>query len=154
MDGDQDTTLREIIAWLTGAGGIIAAAAAWGVKYWGVFWRWRVKVRQTRRKEKDEDVEEIGIPWKRAWAEQSKALQKAIEGMAKLTTECSEWKVKAAKLESDSRHLERDNERLNRDNERLNSELSEAREQERKLWELVRHPNESSEQEERPEETS
>jgi hypothetical protein len=129
---------REWGAWLAAAGATVAAASAWGVKGWNAYWRARRTVRKVKKAEAEEEADDQGIPYRKAWQAQSKAVEKALEGMAKLTAECTDWRVRVAKLESDNEHYRQQIERQVLTISRLEGELTQAREEHRKLWEEVR----------------
>ena len=136
----------EVVAGLAAAGGIGAAAAAWGAKAWLWYWSARSRVRKVKKAEEDAEAEDVGIPWKKAWQTQARDLTKAIEGLARLTAECADWRVKVAELAADNRHCKSEN-------ERLSAELVEVRFQARELREEVRQLNGQRPEQERAEDS-
>ncbi len=159
--------MDDIERWATRLWGAVATVAVavagawpWLYKWWGEIGTDAAERRKQAREEaaaeeeqrkaaEAAEIEARAIPYRKAWQEVSDKLNKALEGMTKLTAECTDYRVRIAQLESDNRHCQAESDRVSQElaeqreeSDRLSKALAEAREQsreqERKLWEEIR----------------
>lgn len=118
-----------IIATLTSIGAVVAGAVTW---WFQVKDKRRADAR-ARRRDEAEELEEQAIPYRQAFREQQKELEKTRSGLDRLQVDHTEALVRIARLEADNTNCQETNKKITADNVRITSELVQAQKDIREL---------------------
>lgn len=113
---------ERVVWFLTTVGGLAAAGVAWWFQVKG---KSRADAR-ARRREEAQELEEQAIPYRQAFKDQQKDLEKTRSGLDKLQSDHTEALVRIARLESDNANCQATNARMMAENDRIASELMQS----------------------------
>lgn len=112
--------LRESVAW------IIATVATVATMLSGAYVWWREQEAK-KRKTDNEEMEELAIPYRKAFRELKNDLIKSQEGLAKLQVEHTQSLVRIARLEADNENCQATNKRLTEELKEIKLEVAKLR---------------------------